>query len=755
VVPGTALIAKAGKFVLDQAGWLDKFEQFVKSKPAGPPGSGLAQSHIFEQYTNVLRALSRKGPLVLVLDDLQWADSASTSLLFHLGRRIGECRILVLGAYRPEEVKLGRGGERHPLDKVLAEFKRYFGDVWVDLDQAEKDEARHFVDALLDLEPNRLGEDFRRALVHHTGGHALFAVELLRDMQERGDLEQDAGGCWIEGSELDWNDLPPRVEGVIEERIGRLDTELQETLTVGSVEGEQFTAEVIARVRAVDERDLVSSLSNALDRQHHLVVSQGIQRLGLQRLSSYRFRHNLFQTYLYDGLDAAQKAYLHEDVGRVLEALYGDQVAEIASRLARHFQEAGLAERAIHYLRLAGEQARRCYCNTEAIAHFRRALALVADTPLDASRQVAAAELQEELGDVLFVTGQAAEAQAAYADALAWAAQSDPIWRARLQRKIGKTWERQRYYFKEALQAYDLAETTLGQEPVAPAEDWWQEWIAIQVDRIWAAYWSKGQWREMLELAEKTRSAVGEYGTPAQRSSFYECLVLVENRRYRYVVPDETLTYARTSLAAGQESGDLGQLARSQFLLGFCHLWRGELEEAGDAISAALTLAERIGDVDVQLMCLTYLPVVHRKREHVEQTRQLLDRSLAAARERGSIEYEGMARANLAWVALREGNLTQAQLDAQAALELWQPPVKVPFKSLALWPLIWVGLARNQVSTGIDCARALLEPDQQPLPEALKSIVERATTAWETGEADSARAHLDRALALARELGYV
>jgi hypothetical protein len=138
-------------------------------------------------------------------------------------------------------------------------------------------------------------------------------------------------------------------------------------------------------------------------------------------------------------------------------------------------------------------------------------------------------------------------------------------------------------------------------------------------------------------------------------------------------------------------------------------------------------------------MCLTYLPVVHRKSGLVEETRRLLDRSLAEARGRGSIEYEGIARANLARVPVREGNLVQAQLNAQAALELWQPPVKMPFKSLALWPLIRVGLARDHVSPVIDYARALLEPDQQPLPVALKSIVERAVAALETGEADSAR----------------
>ncbi len=399
LVPGSALVAKVGTFVAEKVGWPDKLKKLVESKAAQPAGPALDQSNIFEQTTNVLRALAAQKPLVLVLDDLQWADSASTSLLFHLGRRIGESRLLVLGAYRPEEVELGRGGERHPLEKVLAEFKRYFGDVWVDLDQAEKEEARQFVDALLDLEPNRLGPSFRRALVQHTGGHPLFAVELLRDMQEQGDLERDAAGCWAEGSSLDWDALPARVEGVIEERIGRLQEELRETLTVGSVEGEQFTAEVIARVRKVDERAVVGRLSNQLDRQHHLVVSQGLRRLGRQLLSSYRFRHNVFQKYLYDSLDAAQRTYLHEDVGNVLEALYGDQAAEIAVQLARHFEEAGLAEKAVHYLYVEGRRAMQMSANTEAIGHLSKALTLLQTLPAAAERDQLELRLRMRLGN--------------------------------------------------------------------------------------------------------------------------------------------------------------------------------------------------------------------------------------------------------------------------------------------------------------------------------------------------------------------
>ena len=214
-LPGVGLATRIGSFVAEKAGWLDKLEK-LSGKPKPAPGeSGLNEDHIFEQYANLLGQLSKKNPLILILDDLHWADSASISLLFHLGRRIGDRRILILGTYRAAEVAFGRDGNRHPLDKVLAEFKRYYGDIAIDLDQAVKDEGRRFVDDLIDSEPNQLSDAFVTDLFQHTGGHPLFTIETLRNMQERGDLILDDQGRWVESPLLDWDKLPTRVEGVI------------------------------------------------------------------------------------------------------------------------------------------------------------------------------------------------------------------------------------------------------------------------------------------------------------------------------------------------------------------------------------------------------------------------------------------------------------------------------------------------------------------------------------------------------------
>jgi ABC-type oligopeptide transport system substrate-binding subunit/DNA-binding SARP family transcriptional activator len=374
LVPGRPLLDRVRSAVPDTE-LVHNVRELVEAGRRSP--GELGQRQLFGQLGDVLRALAADHPLLILLDDLQWADSSSAELLFHLGRRLEGARTLIVGAYRPEEVALGRHGERHPLEKVLAELKRQYGEVWLDLAEAQELEGRGFIDAFLNSEPNRLGEGFRGTLFRHTAGHPLFTVELLRAMQERGDLMPDAEGRWVEGPALDWQTLPARVEGVIEERIGRLEAELREILTIASVEGEDFTTQAVARVGQLQERQLLRQLSRELERRHRLVREQGEAHVGGGLLSRYRFAHALFQRYLYNELSAAERRLLHREMGSVLEALYGEDANAIASQLARHYDEGGMPGKAIHYLLQAGDRARLAYAHQEAIHAYRRALALL------------------------------------------------------------------------------------------------------------------------------------------------------------------------------------------------------------------------------------------------------------------------------------------------------------------------------------------------------------------------------------------
>jgi DNA-binding SARP family transcriptional activator/predicted ATPase len=412
-VPGRALVERAEAWATDGAAWLARLCELAELRPTDPSVPSPPQANLFEQYSQVLRTLAHWAPLVLIVDDLQWADLGSLSLLFHLGRQLAGSRILIVGAYRPEEVASDRNGKRHPLEAVVKELQREFGDIIVNLDQAD---GLDFVQALLNSEPNRLDLPFQEMLYRQTRGQPLFTVEMLRGMQERGEVMRDQDGCWVEGPTLHWKTLPARVEAVIANRIGRLPETLQETLRVASVEGEVFTAEVVARVQGANEQEVIRCLSKQLGRQHRLVAPQSLQRVGAWHLSRYRFRHVLFQKYLYDHLDAVEKSHLHAAMASVLETLYREQVAagealelgaqfpavgEGAMQLARHFQAAGILDKAAEYRLHAGIKAQLLSANEEAIAHFNEGVALLQTLRDYPERAVQELRLQNALANTL------------------------------------------------------------------------------------------------------------------------------------------------------------------------------------------------------------------------------------------------------------------------------------------------------------------------------------------------------------------
>ena len=378
VIPGARVVGMLGKAVASRAGWLQKLDRLTEKKPQeatlGEPS--LPQDRVFEEYTAFLRRLAEAHPLILFLDDLQWADAASIGLLFHLGRRIADARLLLVGTFRPDVVAYGRGGGRHPLEPVLHEFLRYGGSGGIELASGSPSDRRAFVDAILDVAPNRLDETFRHALCRHTEGHPLFTTELLHTMREEGDLFQDDEGRWSARSGIDWTAFPKRAEGVVGERIARLEEADRKLLQVASLEGDSFTAEVVADVLDRDPREIVGALSGTLDREQGLVSGTGVRREGEQRLSSYTFRHHLVQQYLYESMDAAQRSYLHEDMAKALGSVYGESEA-IVGQLAWHYRQAGIADRAFDYSVRAGDQAGRVHAHADAVTHYSNAVDLL------------------------------------------------------------------------------------------------------------------------------------------------------------------------------------------------------------------------------------------------------------------------------------------------------------------------------------------------------------------------------------------
>ncbi len=642
LLPGAALVerARASLPQADGADWLTRLESLISQKNIEPGPQPQQQSDLFKQYAQVLSVLAGRQPLLLLLDDLQWADLASINLLFDLGRQLDGSRILIVGAYRPDEVALGREGERHPLEKVLSEFKRTFGDVWLDLTEAgEGAGGRVFVDVLLDTEPNILGETFRQTLFEHTRGHPLFTVELLRTMQERGDLGQDSEGCWVEGLALNWETLPARVEGVIEERIGRLEPELRELLSVASAEGENFTAEVVAQVQEINERQLLRLLSQELEKRHHLVRERRAVSVGQQHLSRYRFAHILVQRYLYNDLSAGERRLLHREIAQTLEALYEGHLDEVTTELAYHYDQAHVWDLAAVWRVKTGQRALGLYAPDQALYHFERAQALLPQSNLSARLQLA---LYEGLGEVYRLTGRVEDALSSYRHML---------------RTARKSADKKR----EAQALYSIGSTIF--------------------------------WRGDYETSLTSLREAEQIGREANPRVAVESLAIMGLDLYFKGEMKAAIPYFERSLALSRTIDHRRTFAWVPARLGLCYGWIGEMVHAFKNFEEAVTTARELDDKENICINLSDQAECHRLVFQVKKALACDEESLSIAEE---IDVPLYMLGPLAGLGLDYLYLGQAEkgLDFLKRAKLVATSTDIPHYKIVVWNILaefWLG----------------------------------------------------------------
>ncbi len=542
-------------------------------------------------------------------------------------------------------------------------------------------------------------------------------------------------------------------------RIDRLESEQKQTLQKASVIGRVFQQRVLPHLYDLksDEQHLDRSLGELQRREFIQSPEQAASETSALQEDEYIFKHAITHDVTYNSLLIASRKELHARVAQALETLFPERLDELSATLGYHFERAGAAAPAAHYLGRAAERAQATFANIEALAFYQSAIAQIQrvdSAKVDSAMRKSAARLNEGLGDVLTLMGQHVEARAAYDCARSFVPDAESVWRSRLFRKTGFSHNAQRHY-EETGRAYDSAEKELGDMTSARSAEWWEEKVQIQLERMHLFYW-QGMAGEMREVAERYRSAIEKRGTPIQRGKFFEKLALSYLTESRYHPNEECLRLAELAFSESRGSGHLPELSHIRFVLGFVHLWRRNYASAIEHGEAALHLTQRCGDLVTQARCLTYLAVAHRGAGRLDQARSCAARTLELASKIGMVEYVAMAKANLAWVAWREGNHAETGKLGCEALELWHG-MEDPYSYdwMALWPLIAVAFGRNDIARAVDYARALLVESQHPLPEKLAAATQKAIASWHGNQSQIARADLERAIQIATEYGQL
>ena len=331
---------------------------------------------MLRELGDLLERLSTHSPMVLLLEDLHWADPSTIDLVRLLGGRVERQRLLLIGTFRPEELDLSK----HPLKNCRREMQAHRQCDEIALGRFSRIQVSLLVDA--HFTPNVFPAELTTLIHRKTEGHPLFASSLLQYLLERGSIG-DADGKWTVTREVSGMDLdvPETAAGMIRRKLDALDEEDRRTLQYAAIEGEEFTSVVVAALLGADELDLEEKLDR-LCRVYHLVHAVGEEELPDGTLATrYRFTHVLYQQFLYMDVLARRRVLLHRRVGEELLKRHADQAPRVAAQLAMHFERGRDFGRAIQYLAHAGDNATALYGYAEADGYYSHALGLIERLP--------------------------------------------------------------------------------------------------------------------------------------------------------------------------------------------------------------------------------------------------------------------------------------------------------------------------------------------------------------------------------------
>jgi class 3 adenylate cyclase/tetratricopeptide (TPR) repeat protein len=352
---------------------------------------------LFAAVVGLLVMVSQDQSVVLVLDDLQWADKASLQLLHHLTATEQPSRVLVLGTYRDSELS-----HSHPLLGTLAALHRQHGVARIELTGLDD----IGVVALMEARAGHTLDDTAVGLAHavyrETDGNPFFVSEMLRHLSETGAIYQDATGRWVAEDNLEQMALPDSVREVIGARIGRLGQDAERVLSMAAVVGRDFDLDVLARAAHTSDDELLDILEAA--------EAIALVREMADAPGHFNFAHALIQHTLYEDLGPTRRARAHRQVAEALEGLYGERPGARVGELARHWfratQPIDLAK-AISYSRQAADAALAALAPGDALGYYAQALELYAqaddpDPVLGLDLAIGLGTAQRQIGDPAF-----------------------------------------------------------------------------------------------------------------------------------------------------------------------------------------------------------------------------------------------------------------------------------------------------------------------------------------------------------------
>ena len=321
---------------------------------------------LFAAVVGLLSKVSQDQPVVVVLDDLQWADRGSLLLLCHLTAAEQAMRVLVIGTYRDNELS-----QANALRETLGVLRRQSAVSRIELAGLDDSDVVSFLEAAAGQTLEDAGVSLAHAVYRETDGNPFFVSQVLRHLSEIGAIYQDTTGRWAVDGSLEQIALPDSVREVVGGRVVRLGKDAERALSMAAVIGRDFDLDLLAKATNTSEDELLDILDAA--------AAVALVRELADAPGHYNFAHALIQHTLYEDLGLTRRARAHRQVGEALEALCGEHPESRVGELARHWFSATQPidlTKAITYSRQAGDAALSALAPADALRYYAQAFDL-------------------------------------------------------------------------------------------------------------------------------------------------------------------------------------------------------------------------------------------------------------------------------------------------------------------------------------------------------------------------------------------
>lgn len=566
------------------------------------------QREIFTLVRDIIFRQAGDAPLVLIFEDLHWADDSSLQFLHFLSRSLKDNPVLILASTRSinDEVFVSL------IDVYQTELVNRFQ--LIELPRLSREDAHNLIDNL--LEPNDLPRKLIQRIIDLGNGNPYFIEELIRSLIEQNAIVFDQ--TWRMAADprgIQNFNIPDTLQGLILSRFDRLSAAQRRLLQVASIIGRDFNSNILRDVLRIGDPSFLDDILADL-------VKRGIlEHYSDFRGQDFRFTHILMSDTIYGTLLSGDKSELHGMVAHTIEKLFPNHLEEQVDVLARHYLYSNDSQKALEYCILAGKQSADKYAITQALKYFHNAEMLMASIP---HQNLQACEVYMGQGSIQVFRGEYQEALDSYRKAANRLQESvcgreDFQRLAQIHRFIAEIFEKLGYY-QDAMDNISFAQnlvrlngTSDAVEPIHQLND--LGWIQFRQGDLKGAETSFMQALQHLEV--NTQPAL--FATLCQR------LASVYFQQSRF---GEAVELLQRSIGFREEIGDKVTVARSSYNLGILQWKLGDSDEAVTSFQRSLQGHQALGDVEGELEVLSNLGRLLVERGEYAKAEEILRQAL-------------------------------------------------------------------------------------------------------------------------------